>query len=246
MTQRQSISLKTTAACDGACRHCVARAWMGRNRGEFTSLEDIEALIVWSRTSEYRWRSIILTGGEPMLWRHLREAAELLRRSLIADELVMFTNALAAGSSGGFDRFVLACESLDRVRLSRYQGNEDEVNFILSRCVGGKIGRARVHTVNNAVWCIPPADPVPDSLPADCTCRSYGLWKRSLTLCAPIEMLYDRNRWDKSRLPCTEVNRAGFLSDLERIDPTRQDACRYCVGNSKVAARATRTRNRVR
>ena len=246
MIQRRAISLKTTAACDGACRHCVARPWMDRHRGEFASLEDIEALVVWSRASGYRWQSIILTGGEPMLWRHLHEAAELLRRSLVADELVMFTNALVAGSREGFDRFVRACESLDRVRLSRYHGNEAEVGFILGRCVGGKIGRAKIGCVDNAVWCIPPSDPVPDSLPAECTCRSYGLWMRRLTLCAPIEMLYDRHRWDKSRLPCTEVNRAGFLSDLERVDPTRQDACRYCVGNPKVAAKATRTRNRVR
>jgi len=77
------LSIKTTSLCNAMCKNCSVVPWMKMNPNYHTSLEDIDKLIFYSKASGYKWDIILLSGGEPLLWKFLPEAVQKLRDSKI-------------------------------------------------------------------------------------------------------------------------------------------------------------------
>ncbi len=80
-------------------------------------LSDIHHFIQVSRKSGYRFE-IILTGGEPLLWKDLGEGIDALRNSGICSKLHLFTNA------GDIKRLPAeVAANVDTIRTSQYPEN---------------------------------------------------------------------------------------------------------------------------
>ncbi|KKL26533.1 hypothetical protein LCGC14_2394320, partial [marine sediment metagenome] len=82
-----------TAKCTRDCPECSQRGFRRSNHGYVASLEAIEKWIGCTKDSGYApYRSLILTGGEPLLWENLEEGVRLLRESGLGQQVNLFTN----------------------------------------------------------------------------------------------------------------------------------------------------------
>ena len=227
-----NLAIKTTSACQGKCGDCSVRAWMKAYPGYQTPIEDIEKLIKYSTEAGYKYRSIHLTGGEPLLWDNLETVTKLLVNSRITEKFIMYTNSL------NHKRLTVeTMECFDCVQVSKYYGNEKEADEFKARFPE----RVRVHDYFKRPF--PPDKPVPDSLPASCHCQGFSLNHGMVDICGPARTIIIRlGLADKLISVPLQKN---FLTPLLAAERENQNWCRYCIGNNKVSQRVPWSRCRV-
>ncbi len=224
--QRMAISIKTTSSCQGQCKHCTAKPWMRANPGFQTGIDDIRRLIDVSLTSGYKWDAIVLSGGEPLEWEHIETAPEMIRRSGIARQVKLFTNALAV-TKKRLSWFAQVADTVDEVRISRYFGNEARI-----RMIQDQLPTKHVSVVDRPYMGVLDKTPASQALPADCTCRSYGMFGSQLDVCAPMRMIC-RALGRKQEVAPVQLE-PGCLDRFSGAEPGHFDTCRYCLSNRKV------------
>ena len=74
------LGIMTHSTCNLSCEHCTVMPWMVKHKKkpyEMTK-ENIANFIYWSKKSDYFFNLIVLSGGEPLIWKDLLESLKLL------------------------------------------------------------------------------------------------------------------------------------------------------------------------
>ena len=146
--KKLELSIKTTSLCQRRCKNCSVIPWMDANPGFHTSIEQIENLIKYSKESEYHWEYILLSGGEPLLWKNIVKGTKLLYESGITSRLILLTNGLEIKTTclQKMDKII---KNVHEFRISRYPDNHR--NIELAQEYFGKLKNSYGYNVLNVV-----------------------------------------------------------------------------------------------
>lgn len=224
------MSLYVTSACGLRCEECIMMGLMDSQRAYQMSLHELEHFIKVSEASRYRF-DLVLTGGEPTLWKHFATGVKLLRHSAICNSLTLFTNAM---SIDALTEESVNC--LDGIRISDYDNSHENI-AALKRRFG-----AKVQVVDRQEFWKNPSAPVPHSLPAQCLNPEILLANYQVYAC-PHSAAIAANNGSMARL--SNPLAKGFLRGLLRIKARQQrEVCTQCISNNRVRMQQQKVTNR--
>lgn len=214
------VSIKLTTKCNANCKECSAMAWMKDMPGYEMRLCEIKEFIKYSKLSGYKWRYAILSGGDPLLALNLVKITKELRESGIVKYIQIYSNPMAYP-----EKLADVIDYVNSVRVSDDPRNERILaDMIKAHGRKIKLGPRRRHTILAY-------DMVPDSLPADCACRSYALAGTKVYWCSGTLSIGHR-----MRIPFDYVElKENFLDGFQKGKFIRP-ICAYCSANKKVRA----------
>ena len=136
------VRLSVTDRCDLRCSYCMPKGFRGfEEPKDWLTFDEIERLLgIFVRLGMRRVR---LTGGEPLLRRHLPELAQRLSALPGMQDLSLSTNATQLGKhavalrAAGVDRINVSLDSLDRACMQQITGR-DSLQPILDGLMAGK------------------------------------------------------------------------------------------------------------
>jgi len=224
------LSLFVTSRCNVNCDECI----MGNLRRTYPdyqmSLDEVKKFIEVSERSHYSF-DIILTGGEPLSWDYFEEGTRLLKSSKICNSLHLFTNAM--GISGLNHETV---KYLDRIRISRYEGNRDNAAKLFKMFPG------KVQIVDRREFWANPTHKIPDTVPARCCNQEVMLFNYRVYACPhSVSLAFTSHSDVKLSNPLEDR----FLVGMSQIKKMQQDAvCSLCISNLNVREKAEKVKNR--
>ncbi|MDD5069805.1 MAG: 4Fe-4S cluster-binding domain-containing protein [Candidatus Omnitrophica bacterium] len=223
------ISLFVTARCDLNCTECIMGNLKSAAQGYQMSPDEIKRFIKTSESSRYAF-NIILTGGEPLHWKHLDEGVQLLRGSSCCKSLHLFTNAL--NIKGLNDQ---TGNSFDRIRISRYPRNEKNIEELIRRFP------AKVEIVDRTAFWKTPLSRMPNVLPAVCCNSEVFFFNNKIYACPHSASIALRHR---TTVTLYTPLKKGFLKRLPAIRKKQEyDICAFCISNMKVRNQAELVKN---
>lgn len=215
--------------CQLRCKNCYVIPWMNKTKNWHMSMESVRRFIRATVDSKYHFDTIILSGGEPLLWKNLIPALRLIKKARITDTIRMFTNSIVVNVDN-VEWFDTVVKLMDSIRISRYIGNEKSIEIIQQRYKGSK----KIAILDKTIFNILPITPVLGSIPAKCVCNYPTLFGDVVDVCGGmrfLKILYNK-KFDKS---LTVPIEKGYLDVLEsrKIERKkyRQDVCAYCKAN---------------
>ena len=136
------VRLSVTDRCDLRCSYCMPKGFRGfEEPKDWLTFDEIERLLgIFVRLGTRRVR---LTGGEPLLRRHLPELAQRLSALPGMQDLSLSTNATQLGKhavalrAAGVDRINVSLDTLDRACMQQITGR-DSLQPILDGLMAGK------------------------------------------------------------------------------------------------------------
>ena len=223
------MSLYVTSACGLRCEQCIMMGLMDSQRAYQMSLHELEYFIRVSEASDYRF-DLVLTGGEPTLWKSFAQGVKLLKCSAICNSLTLFTNAM---SIDPLTEETVAC--LDGIRISDYNNSHANVAE-LQRRFG-----AKVQVVNREEFWQNPTSAVPNSLPAQCLNPEILLANYQVYAC-PHSAAIAASNGSMARL--SNPLAKDFLKGLLRIKLQQQrEVCSHCISNKRVRTQQQKVAN---
>ena len=147
-----------TLACNLRCPRCFLHDLTAQTRAYMMTWEQYETILRRLREQSVHLRCLQLTGGEPTLWPHLKQAIARAKELGICDHVRVSTNAV--------DRNAGDYEGADSLCISHYGALNRHDILRLKRTFRGK---TRVICVDHLPWPFPEG-PDPSTLPADCNC----------------------------------------------------------------------------
>lgn len=235
------LSIKTTSLCNAVCKNCTAVPWMKMNPNYHTSLDDIDKLIFYSKISGYKWDFILLSGGEPLLWKFLPEGVQRLKDSKIIKNggLRLFTNGIAIKESN-ISMLGEVIEKLDLFRISNI-GPLSKAGIKLIKKHFPNTNKISI--IDRKYHLIPTQKPIPNSLPAICSCDAFSLVHSVIDICIARTIACSQ-KWNLEDFPYFSTPlQKDFLKSFDGINKYKQDFCRYCIGNRKVAKNLEKEKN---
>ncbi len=224
MTNIPAVKICTTSRCQLRCCGCSVEAWRDKNPCYEMSIDEVIDFVDACRASGYKIGQIIISGGEPMLWRHLVHGACLLRP--IADKMSMFSNGIAALSR--IDEVRKASEFFDEIRVS---ADEHNINAVTALRNGGL--NCKVKIKDKSEFRLRPRAAVTGVLPAKCRCPHIELCDGRLYACA---LLLSGSVADGVDVPDdmnTDVS-PGFMDRLDTANVTSMPMCAKCESNMRI------------
>jgi len=166
------LVMYVTSNCNMSCPMCNQATSRGITPDYDMSMEEVRNLIRVSKQYGITYKCIELTGGEPSIWPHFRQALKELKDSGIAEELSFITN-------GSFPNRVveIANELCPCYRVSKTQATPEQIE------VHKRLG---VHPVFVGHHHVPsPISPIESSIPCDCHVHSdqWGYLVNQLLMC---------------------------------------------------------------
>ena len=223
------MSLYVTSACGLRCEECIMMGLMDSQRSYQMSLHELEYFIKVSEASGYRF-DLVLTGGEPTLWKNFAQGVKLLRYSAICNSLTLFTNAM---SIDPLTEDAVAC--LDGIRISDYNTSSENVAALKARF------GAKVRVVDRQEFWANPREAVPNSLPAQCLNPEILLANYQVYAC-PHSAAIAASNGSMARL--SNPLSKDFLRGLLRIKLEQQrEVCSHCISNNCVRTQQKRVAN---
>jgi hypothetical protein len=218
------FSLFVTGSCNRACPQCSQRGLMRADPTYQMGLEEVEAFIIATQASGYqKYRSLIITGGEPLLWKHIEPALEMLWEAGLAEQINVFSNGQAHQR---VTRHVM--DHITTLRLSRYADNAESIS-VLQAAYGAKI-----RVVDQLSHFDLPTALLPESvLPAKCVCEGWALYNGRVYGC-PNLLAVSREQGVELTEESVCPLRVGYRELLARFPRTTHPLCRACIGNEKV------------
>ena len=215
------MSLFVTSRCNLWCKECIMRGLM-KNRKYEMSLDELTAFIDVTEKSGYKFH-YMLTGGEPLIWKNLKEGVKLLRQSLSCNYLYLFTNLV---NHEALDDEVMSC--LNCVKVSQYAANESEIHEV-KRKYGDK-----VKVYDRRKFWINPKEKIDINTPVVCMNEGELLFQNyhvyaclhsasiaaahkntEITICKPLEL--------------------GYMDGLDEIRTNQaRDICSLCTSNKEI------------
>ncbi len=148
---RTRLLIYVTSECNLSCKWCNQKYTMSQNEGYEMSMEEVHAIVESCKRRNIRFNYIELTGGEPTLWKHIREGVAAFRR--ISNEVTLVTN-------GNNPELILSLD-LRTWGVSASQATKAQLEKYRNSTSGSIFYNAHSHKQT-------PDKPLPDTLPADC------------------------------------------------------------------------------
>lgn len=217
------FNIFTTTRCTRDCPQCSQRGFRAWSDCHSLSLVDLTTWIACTKESAYPlYDSVILTGGEPLLWENAEEGAHLLRQAEVSHQLNLFSNGDC------LDRVTDGLmESLTTLRLSHYGNNTRKVGSLQKR-YGSKVSviDRRQH------FPIPTSLADTSVLPARCGCEGPTLIGQRVYGCSMLVTVANEFGIDLAQYPESHCRlQVGYLELLACFPRTRHNCCRGCIGN---------------
>lgn len=217
------FNIFTTSRCTRRCPQCSQRGFRAWSPTYELSLENLEEWIDCTKKSGYpSYRSIILTGGEPLLWDNLKEGAKLLHQAEVGYQLNLFSN-------GDCIEIVTdeLMESLTTLRLSHYGNNAQGIESLKKR-YGDKVSIVE----RQQHFPIPTELAGAEVLPAKCGCEGPALMGKQVYGCSMLVTVAEEHGMNLNQYPESQCKlQVGYLELLAGFPRTTHDCCRGCIGN---------------
>lgn len=219
------ITFLATSDCNGACQKCSVRPWMDLNKGYQMPLKDVVDFVFYTKESGYKFKEVIFGGGEPLLWKNLLKAAEIIREGKVAKDVCIITNGLLINKKNR--PFIKdLSEIVSRIRVSQYIGNEDHVRYAYDNFDNIEVKMQ----INRPVT---PEHFIENTLPADCVCLGRGFAHGEISICTPVRSMgYLHKSLDTKNL--STPLRVGYLSTFYDMERENQPYCQGCVANTNI------------
>jgi len=171
---------------------------------------ELLSIIVRIKDQRISLDTLLITGGEPTLWPHLKECIALVRVNNIAKRIGILTN--------GIKRDAFDYEGADFVQITNY-GAINRLDYIRLKKQMGKRLRITCNTHYDL-----PSESTNSPLPARCTCANYHFVRDTVYPCGRAA------RVDQNGLSVEDRFQEKFLAQ----NPYMQDLCKSCIANTKV------------
>lgn len=226
----REIALYVTSVCRRRCEQCIMRHFIRRYPNYQMSLEELRALLRVSGESGYTF-DFVLTGGEPLHWRHLKEGLELLRQSKVCRRIEVFSNA---DNFLAVDDEVMRC--VDKLRLSEYGDNGSGVQRLKRRY------RSQVRLVDRKAFWVTPTSSVPGTLPARCLNYHQHLYMDHKVYACPHSGSIAESNGSQTTISVPLA--VGFLDKVDQVFRSQQaEICTWCISNGKVRKKTEKVSN---
>lgn len=226
------LSLYVTSVCSLDCEECIMQFLMKADPKYQMSLEELERFIQASEYSNYSF-DFLLTGGEPLIWKNLREGLKRLRRSRICNSIQILSNAM---NIDRLDDEIMGY--LDGLRVSEYSTNKDNIQILLKKWPD------KIWFVNREEFWMNPKTPVPGTLPAKCLNPEMLLYKDQVFACPHSRSIALSAQ---SELRLGNPVAPHFMKGLFWLKFAQQaEICTRCISNQRVREKTKKTRNIVR
>jgi len=157
------------------------------------SMGHVRRFLRISEGSGYRW-SVVLSGGEPLLWRHIRDAVTALHASPSVEFIRMFSNGgpYVDRRRDEMDQYL---QLVDRIGIPNYGWNVDAAAE-MKRRLGSRVSflphlRPKFYAR--------PDRPIMEALPEVCSCRALVLDGDVLSRCPGVRTISAQCGWDFER-----------------------------------------------
>lgn len=230
MVIEDGLSIKTTSLCNRYCKNCAVMSWAAADPEYHTSLDDIKNLIKFSRDSHITWKYILLSGGEPLLWKHIVEGSRLLFQSKITDDLKILTNGMQVTNKAALDRVATILPHVHHFRVSQYNNNQNQIKLLRERFKG------QIEVEDRTKHQVQPVKPVPGTLPPFCRCTAFSLVYGGFDFCGPARCYWHRitgKYWNGNK-PDIGFNFNDLMDLIERKKHITLGICQYCISNAHV------------
>jgi organic radical activating enzyme len=185
-------------------------------------MDEIEKFIDASVKSGYQF-DFLLTGGEPLLWKHLDEALKALRASGIVKSVSIFTNAMLPNKVT-----TSIMDNTDRLRISLYDYNKQQTNELVQRF------GCKVQVVDRTGFWKNPETPVPDeiALPMVCMNAEFLYYNYEVYACPHALSIVKHNG---SKVPICKPLEINFLEGImDMKEGQAKEICTMCISNKRV------------
>lgn len=235
------ISIKTTSLCQLRCKNCFVVKWMNKYPSFHWSIGSVKNFINATHKSGYHFKIVLLSGGEPLLWKNIIEGTRLIKQSGITDCVKILTNSVAV-TEKNIGWFSDVIENIDNVRISRYIGNDRSIEIIKQIFPNDE----RIHISDKTEFLIQTDQPIPDSTPAVCHCDYPTVFGDNIDVCGGMRFLSLNNRIkvDPSMVVKIRTKYLDYFSSKECMEKKlNQEACKYCMVNKNVIDKLKKEKN---
>ena len=215
-----NLRIFVTAACNRNCRSCSQELWRKHHKNYHLSNDDLERLIQSCLENNYRFNRVILTGGEPTLWKNF-DSVKLLHKAGIAKAIQVHTNVKSITAA---QRLIDNKTYLDLVRVSSYPDSK----AITDQLKAG-IGK-RLYLVDKTEFWELPKTIQPSAVPGVCCCDGPAY-------AGGTRIWYCGGCWSVARQfnlePLSTEMSGDWLARI-RKDYGAWEGCGGCVSNTKL------------
>jgi hypothetical protein len=224
------FNIFVTSRCTRRCPECSQRGLQQAFPDYELTMGQLEEWIRCTQQSGYRkYTSVILTGGEPLLWPHLEEAVEMLAASEVAEQINVFTNGDRAEAVTD-----AMMASISTLRISHYGDNKSAIGDLKKR-----YGHKVVAVPRQRHFRLPQKLSGPEVLPADCQCQGPALIGSTVYGCAMLVTVAEELGLDLEKYPESYCRlQVGYLELLAGFPRVNHECCRGCIGNRKLRREA--------
>lgn len=188
------------------------------------SLKEVELYLQVAEASGYKF-DVTLSGGEPLLWKEINEAAVLIRASKSTARFSMFTNGILHEKLAD-----VAAACFSRIRLSDYGHNSEEVRACKRRWKNAQVAQRYGFWRN-------PREPVPTEKahPVKCMNPEVMLYNNRVYACPHClsisKVLAEPPGAEQLSVPLEP----GFMAQMSSLKKTyHADLCTRCISNRRV------------
>lgn len=216
------MSLYTTSVCNLTCGECIMQFQMDADKKYHMPLDELSDFLKFSLISGYRFQ-VLLSGGEPLLWKNLEDGLRLLRNSSVIEKITMFSNGMYP------DRVTQEiAENIDVIRVSYYQYNEKHMVILKNKWP------SKVEIVDKQEFWKNPTSAVPKeiALPVECLNAPFHLYNRNVYACSHCNTL---SLHSGSKVKLSNALGVNFLNGIMDLkEGLAEDVCTWCISNKKV------------
>lgn len=219
------ITIFVTSSCNFSCHECSQKTW--REYDYQMSEEEVNKFISIIGESNYRFKRLLISGGEPTLWKN-KNIIYKFKESGLFKQIVLYTN--------GFNyKSILQIEKhIDIIRISDYgEYNKKQIQEIK------KLIPNKTIVVDKNEFVKHPDKFVNDSIPGKCICRGPLYYDNRIFFCAmTVEIGHRYNFENIKSYPLIH----GFM-DIVDTRYGKLKICGYCIANTKVKDKMDKIKN---
>jgi len=196
-----------------------------RKSGEYhMSLDEIRQFLFFTKKSGYIFNNLTFGGAEPLLWKNLEEAINLIKKASFIKEISLISNGLLLNR-----RNMDKLNDIDQILISKYKINEKHINNFLSKY-------HKIKVLENEWHYKKPFYVIKGAVPGVCTCPNLiALHKQKIYWCSAICSLMTELMLDETVYPdlALELKR-NYLNGMFRGDYGSHKFCGACIFNENV------------
>ncbi len=214
------MALYVTSSCQLSCQECIMSHLMEKASQYQMDIEEVKLLIHYSELSKYKFH-YRLTGGEPLLWKHLLEGVRLLRLSDSCMSISIISNAINIDAVTNE-----LVEMVDCIRVSRYLYNTKNIALLRKKYPHKILVAGKEKFIKN------PLEKVAKALPVECNNPELMFYNNKVYACP-----HSKSISIQAGVSMIQSNDIGenFKEGLDRIRHNmEEELCSRCISNTPV------------